>query len=70
MTNTHRKLAHSVAEFAHLVGLGRSYIYEEIKKGNLRVRKAGRRTIILEDEGQDWLSQLPVLNPRSSSEPV
>jgi len=70
MTNTHRKLAHSVAEFAQLVGLGRSYIYEEIKKGNLRVRKAGRRTIILEDEGQDWLSQLPVLNPRSSSEPV
>ena len=67
MTNQNRKLAHSIAEFAQLSGLGRSFLYEQIKSGHLPVRKAGRRTLILHDEGQAWLAKLPVAGQRSAS---
>jgi excisionase family DNA binding protein len=62
-----KKLAHSIAEFAQLSGLGRSFLYEQIKAGNLPVRKAGRRTLILHDEGQAWLAKLPVVDQRRTS---
>lgn len=54
-----KKFAHSIAEFAQLSGLGRSFLYEQIKSGDLPVRKAGRRTLILYEEGQAWLAKLP-----------
>ncbi len=67
MTNQNRKLALSIAEFAQLSGLGRSYLYSQIKAGNLPVRKAGRRTLILHEEGQMWLAKLPVVAHRRTS---
>nr|WP_083780447.1 helix-turn-helix domain-containing protein [Nitrobacter sp. Nb-311A] len=65
MSREARKFAHSVAEFAQLSGLGRSFLYEQIKSGDLPVRKAGRRTIILYDEGQAWLAKLPHAGQRT-----
>jgi hypothetical protein len=67
MANKDLKLAHSIAEFAQLSGLGRSFLYEQIKAGNLPVRKAGRRTLILHDEGLGWLAKLPVAGQRRLS---
>ncbi len=67
MADQNRKLAHSIAEFAQLSGLGRSFLYEQIKSGHLPVRKAGRRTLILHDEGQAWLAKLPVAGQRRAS---
>lgn len=67
MANKDLKLAHSIAEFAQLSGLGRSFLYEQIKSGHLPVRKAGRRTLILRDEGQAWLAKLPVIGQRRIS---
>ena len=52
MANKDLKLAHSIAEFAQLSGLGRSFLYEQIKAGNLPVRKAGRRTLFC--TMRDW----------------
>jgi excisionase family DNA binding protein len=67
MANKDSKFAHSIAEFAQLSGLGRSFLYEQIKSGHLPVRKAGRRTLILHDEGLAWLAKLPVADkPRPS----
>lgn len=60
MSKETKRLAHSVAEFAQLSGLGRSFLYEQIKSGDLPVRKAGRRTLILQEEGQAWLAKLPL----------
>jgi hypothetical protein len=57
------KLAYSIPEFAEGAGLGRSFIYEEIKAGRLKVRKAGRRSIIIHDEGRAYLQSLPTLAP-------
>ena len=40
------KLAFTIAEACHAVGLGRSKIYELIGQGRLESRKIGSRTII------------------------
>ena len=40
-------LAVTIHEAARLSGIGRSTIYAEIKSGNLKIRKVGRRTIVM-----------------------
>lgn len=40
-------------------GLTRSHLYEAMKAGNLTVRKAGRRTIILADDLRQYIENLP-----------
>jgi hypothetical protein len=51
----------SIAEFCHRYGPGRTKAYEELKSGRLRGRKIGKRTIITEDDAEDWLVRLPVI---------
>ena len=53
------KRAFSIAEFCDRYGPGRSKAYEELKSGRLRGRKVGKRTIITEDDAEDWLRRLP-----------
>ena len=59
MSADHTKLAYSIAELAHVAGVGRSFIYEEINSGLLKVKKAGRRTLILRADATNWLASLP-----------
>ncbi len=40
-------LAHSILEAAKIAGIGRSFVYQEIRAGRLVARKAGGRTLIL-----------------------
>lgn len=40
------KLAFTIAEACHAVGISRSKLYELINKGRLETRKIGSRTII------------------------
>ncbi len=54
-------LAYSVDQYAEICGLGRSFLYEAIRNGDLEARKAGRRTLILKDEGERFLRELPAL---------
>ena len=49
----------SVKEFCAWASIGRTAAYEEIANGRLRVRKAGRRTLIPINEAQRWLDALP-----------
>ncbi len=58
-------LAHSVEESAEIAGLGRSFLYEEIRAGRLVARKAKGRTLILHPDLVDYLSRLPRLAPSS-----
>lgn len=53
------KVAFTIDEFCGSFGVGRSYVYEEIKAGRLKSRKAGRRTLITADDARAWLSSLP-----------
>ena len=43
------KLAFTIAEACHAVGIGRSKLYELISQGRLETRKIGSRTIIPAD---------------------
>ncbi len=54
------RLVHSIADVAKIVGLGRTFIYQQIKEGRLRVRKAGRRTVVFDTDLKAWLAALPV----------
>ena len=49
-------LAVSIPEAARLSGCGRSTLYAEISRGNLKIRKVGRRTIIAMDDLRAWLA--------------
>jgi excisionase family DNA binding protein len=53
--------AMSIDEFCERYGPGRTKAYEELKSGRLRARKCGKRTIITEDDAEDWLRRLPVI---------
>ena len=53
--------AMSLKEFSDRYGPGRTKTYEEIKSGRLRARKFGSRTIITEDDAEEWLDSLPVV---------
>ena len=49
-------LAVPIPEAARLSGCGRSTLYSEISKGNLKTRKVGRRTIIAMEDLRIWLA--------------
>jgi excisionase family DNA binding protein len=48
-------LAVAILEAARMSGLGRSTIYAEISKGNLKIRKVGRRTIVMMTDLHEFL---------------
>ena len=56
-----RQQAMSIEEFCNRYGIGRTTAYAEIKEGRLRARKCGRRTIITDGDGDEWLQHLPVI---------
>jgi hypothetical protein len=59
MSSQSNKLAYSIAELAELAGVGRTFLYDEVRAGRLVLTKAGRRSIVLCDDALAWLSQLP-----------
>jgi hypothetical protein len=63
MPERFRKLAYSIAELSEMAGVGRSFLYEEVKAGHLVVTKAGRRSIVLHGDAVAWLTALPKLAP-------
>lgn len=40
---------------------GRTFLYEQIGLGRLKARKAGRATIILDEDWRDFLESLPMV---------
>jgi excisionase family DNA binding protein len=53
------KLAFSPDEAASRAGVGRTFIFSEIKNGRLEAVKAGSRTLITQDAMTAWLKSLP-----------
>ena len=62
MQNPAQKLAYSIDDVTKLTGVGRSFVYEEIKAGRLVVKKAGRRTLVFDADLIAWLTSLPSAN--------
>jgi excisionase family DNA binding protein len=63
----HIKRALSVEEAAKAAGIGRTMLFEEIRKGRITARKVGRRTIIVVDELDAWLKALPKRTDQSAT---
>jgi excisionase family DNA binding protein len=57
-----QSLAVSIAEAVRLTGIGRSSLYEAIRRGDLPIRKSGRRTLLLMEDLRQWLAGLPAPN--------
>ena len=62
------QMAMSIAEFCQRYGVGRTTAYAEIKQGRLRARKCGKRTIIANDDGDEWLRRLPLIEEMNESQ--
>jgi excisionase family DNA binding protein len=58
------RLALKVAEAAKAAGVSRSTLYERIRRGELQIRKVGRRSVICVDELRRWLGSRPISNPK------
>ena len=56
-----RQRAMSIPEFCARYGISRTMAYAEILAKRLLARKAGKRTIITEDDAEDWLRRLPTM---------
>jgi excisionase family DNA binding protein len=55
-TNETPKLAFTIAEACHAIGISRSKLYELIGEGQVQARKIGSRTIIPADSLQKLVS--------------
>ena len=59
------ELAFTVSEAARRAGVGRSSLYEAIARGELPLRKFGKRSLIRVADLQTWLDGLPTAKPKS-----
>ncbi|WP_374659004.1 helix-turn-helix domain-containing protein [Phenylobacterium sp.] len=55
----------TVAGFAKLYNVGRTFVYSELASGRLKAHKAGSRTLILRSEADRWANALPLKEVRS-----
>jgi excisionase family DNA binding protein len=60
-------LAVSIDQAARRAGVGRGFLYQEIGKGRLRARKAGRRTLVTLADLGAWLEALPSFTTERSA---
>lgn len=61
MNHESTRLALSVAEAAQQANVCRDKIYEAIRTGDLKAKKAGRRTLVMADDLRRYLDSLPPL---------
>lgn len=61
--NSGGRAAFTVKEFLLSFGIGRNLFYHEVKAGRLKIKKAGRRTLVLAGDARAWADALPEGNP-------
>jgi hypothetical protein len=59
-----RQRVYLLEEFCEVFRCTRSRAYEDMASGRLKARKAGRITIITDEDAESWLQSLPVRQPR------
>ncbi len=53
----------SIEEACSITGLGRTKLYQLINAGELKARKIGKRTVILQEDIEGFLSNLQSYTP-------
>jgi excisionase family DNA binding protein len=66
-SSTTDRIAYTITATCRATGLGRTTIYAALKAGTLSARKAGRRTLILARDLEDFLNKLPPARGPSTS---
>lgn len=61
------RLAFTIEEWNACVGESRSATYEALRRGDLKAKKRGRRTIILREDGEAYLAALPDYQPQKAA---
>lgn len=56
--------AYTLSAFCRAYGVGRTFLYREIKAGRLSASKAGSKTLILRTEAARWVQSLPRMGAR------
>jgi excisionase family DNA binding protein len=57
ITKTNERLAFSVEECAALTSISKAMLRKEIKAGRLKVKRAGRRVLILKSDFMNYLNE-------------
>jgi len=52
-------IALKISEVCAASRIGRTRVYEAIKRGELRARKNGKSTLVLQSDLVEWLNSLP-----------
>lgn len=55
VSTTHRKV-YGITNVVETTSMCRSFIYQEIKAGRLKVFKIGKRTLIANEDLENWLN--------------
>jgi hypothetical protein len=64
------KHAYGIEELAKAGPLGRTYLFRAIKEKRLIAQKAGRRTIITQENYEAFLRSLPVVGEQGKADPA
>ena len=56
VTEKLKKIAYSVEEISAQTTLSKAFLRNEIRAGNLKVKRCGRRVLILKDDLMDYLN--------------
>ena len=54
LTNFNQRVLWRINDFCQAHGIGRTLVYEEIKRGELKIIKVGNRTLIPDSEAKAW----------------
>lgn len=56
VTETQNRIAFSVEEISEQTTLSKAFLRNEIRAGKLKVKRCGRRVLILKDDFMDYLN--------------
>src|SRR5215471_8313308 len=54
--------AFGVREFCARYGICRQTFYDEVKRGRIKAKKLGKKTVILRSDAEKWAASLPALD--------
>ncbi|MFO1118319.1 MAG: DNA-binding protein [Beijerinckiaceae bacterium] len=56
--------AFTLREFCELRRIGLTKAYAEAKAGRLKIRKVGRKSLVLPEDAAEWDANLPLMHAR------
>ncbi len=61
------KLAHSTSDAQRLASCGKTTLFKALASGELKYRKLGKKTLILDADLRAWIASLPIGSRKSAA---